>query len=140
MKYQEFVDNILRELSSFYGDDATVSINTVVCNNNETRDALHIRFTADNGVICPSIYLDSLYEEYEEGTHDIDYYVDAVVQMRKDYEPDNIIKESARKLMDWNSIKDKVYPVLVKEFSVRATLRSYLAPVSSMLPLPPFAS
>ncbi len=115
MKYQEFVDSILRKLRSFYGDDATVSINTVVCNNNETRDALHIRFTADNGVICPSIYLDSLYEEYEEGTHDIDYYVDAVVQMRKDYEPDNIIKDSVRKLMDWNSIKDKVYPVLVSQ-------------------------
>lgn len=113
MKYQEFVDSILRELSSFYGDDATVSINTVVCNNNETRDALHIRFTADNGVICPSIYLDSLYEDYTGGQQNLDYYVEAVIQMRKDYEPDNIMKESVKKLLDWNSMKDVVYPVLV---------------------------
>jgi len=115
MKYQEFVDSILRELNSFYGDDATVSINTVVCNNNEIRDALHIRFTADNGVICPSIYLDSLYEDYTGGQQNLDYYVEAVIQMRKDYEPDNIMKESVKKLLDWNCMKDVVYPVLVSQ-------------------------
>ena len=83
MKYQEFVDYILQELRNFYGDDAVVSVSTIVCNNNENRDALHIRFTADNGVICPSIYLDALYEDYTGGQQNLDYYVDAVIQMRK---------------------------------------------------------
>ena len=115
MQYQEFVDSISKELRSFYGDDATVSINTVVCNNNETREALHIRFTADNDVICPSIYLDSLYEDYAGGQQSLDYYVDAVIQMRKDYEPDKIIKESVKKLLDWSCMKDVVYPVLVSQ-------------------------
>ena len=115
MSYKEFVDYILRELRDFYGNDAEVSVNTVLCNNNGFREALHIRYIGEDNEICPSIYLDSLYEEYEEGTHDLEYYVDTVVQMRKDYEPDNIIKDSVRKLMDWSSIKDRVYPILVSQ-------------------------
>lgn len=115
MKYQEFVDSILVGLKEYYRDEAELSVNTVLCNNNGYREALHIRYTWEDSEICPSIYLDSLYEEYEEGIHDIEYYIDAVVQMRKDYEPDNSIKDSVRMLMDWNSIKDKVYPILVSQ-------------------------
>lgn len=115
MRYQEFVDSILVGLREFYQDDAVISINTVLCNNNGFREALHIRYTEGDSKICPSIYLDSLYEEYEEGIHDLEHYIDTVVQMRKDYEPDNIIKDNVRKLMDWNSIKDEVYPVLVSQ-------------------------
>lgn len=126
MKYQEFVDYILQELRNFYGDDAVVSVSTIVCNNNENRDALHIRFTADNGVICPSIYLDALYEDYTGGQQNLDYYVDAVIQMRKDYEPDNIIKESVKKLLDWNSMKDVVYPVLVSQEENEKFLTHYV--------------
>jgi len=126
MKYQEFVDYILQELRNFYGDDAVVSVSTIVGNNNENRDALHIRFTADNGVICPSIYLDALYEDYTGGQQNLDYYVDAVIQMRKDYEPDNIIKESVKKLLDWNSMKDVVYPVLVSQEENEKFLTHYV--------------
>ena len=126
MKYQEFVDYILQELRNFYGDDAVVSVSTIVGNNNENRDALHIRFTADNGVICPSIYLDALYEDYTGGQQNLDYYVDAVIQMRKDYEPENIIKESVKKLLDWNSMKDVVYPVLVSQEENDQFLANYV--------------
>ena len=126
MKYQEFVDYLLQELRNFYGDDAVVSVSTIVGNNNENRDALHIRFTADNGVICPSIYLDALYEDYTGGQQNLDYYVDAVIQMRKDYEPDNIIKESVKKLLDWNSMKDVVYPVLVSQEENEKFLTHYV--------------
>ena len=126
MKYQEFVDYLLQELRNFYGNDAVVSVSTIVCNNNENRDALHIRFTADNGVICPSIYLDALYEDYTGGQQNLDYYVDAVIQMRKDYEPDNIVKESVKKLLDWNSMKDVIYPVLVSQEENEKFLTHYV--------------
>lgn len=126
MKYKEFVDYILRELRDFYGKDAEVSVNTVVCNNNGYRDALHIRYVGDTGVICPSIYLDTLYESCIEEEHKLDYYVDTVIQMRKDYEPDNIIKESVRKLLDWNSIKEVVYPILVSQEENDQFLANYV--------------
>lgn len=115
MRYQEFADSILAGLREYYQEDAVISVNTVLCNNNGFREALYIRHKEGDSKICPSIYLDSLYKEYEEGTHGLEYYVDVVIQMRKDYEPDNMIRESARKLMDWNSIKDKVYPILVSQ-------------------------
>jgi len=115
MRYQEFADNISAGLRAYYQDNAVISVNTVLCNNNGFRDALHIRYTGEDSKVCPSIYLDSLYEEYEEGTNDLEYYIDMVVQMRNDYEPNNIIKDSVRKLMDWDSIKDNVYPVLVSQ-------------------------
>ena len=126
MKYQEFVDSILQEVRSFYGDDAEVSVDPILKCNNETRDALHIRFTADNGVICPAIYLDALYEDYTEGQQNLDYYVDAVIQMRKDYEPDSIMKESVKKLLDWNTMKDVVYPVLVSQEENEKFLAHYV--------------
>lgn len=126
MRYQEFVDTILAGLEEYYQEDAVISVNTVLCNNNGYRDALHIRYTEGDSKICPSIYLDSLYEEYEEGSHDIEYYIDTVVQMRKDYEPDNNIKDSVKKLMDWNGIKDKVYPVLVSQEANDQFLEHYV--------------
>lgn len=115
MRYQEFVESILNGLREFYGQDAVVDVNTVLGNNNGYRDALHIKYTGEDSNICPSIYLDSLYAEYSEGKQDLQYYVDTVIQMRKDYEPDKIIRESAKKLMDWNCIKNVVYPVLVSQ-------------------------
>ena len=113
MSYQEFVDYILQELREFYGKDAEVSVHTVVGNNNGCREALYIRFAASEREIIPSIYIDTLYESYIGEEYQLDAYVDMVIQMRKDYGPDNMVKESVKKLMDWDCMKDMVYPVLV---------------------------
>ena len=126
MRYQEFVDSILEGLREYYQDDAVISVNTVLCNNNGYRDALHIRDTEGDIKICPSIYLDTLYQEFEEGSHDIGYYIDTVIQIRKDCEPNNDIKDSVKKLMDWNSIKDRVYPVLVSQEANDQFLEHYV--------------
>ena len=70
MRYQEFVDSILKGVRDYYGNDAEVSVNSVLKNNNGYRDALHIRFSGEDSNICPSIYLDTLYEEYSECEYD----------------------------------------------------------------------
>ena len=126
MRYKGFVDYILRELRDFYGNDAEISVKTVVCNNNEHKDVLCIRYVEDAGSVCPAIYLDTLYESYIEEPHNIDCYVDTVIQMRRDYEPDNIIKESVRRLFDWNHIKELVYPVLVSQAANDQFLTNYV--------------
>ena len=115
MRYQEFVDYVLQELRNHYGETAEVSVSKVVGNNNQSRDALLIRLTENNGAICPTIYLDALYEDYSKGQQTSDYYVDTVIQMRKNHEPDDVIRESVQKLLDWNSMKDMVYPMLVSQ-------------------------
>lgn len=115
MKYQEFVDGILNELKDVYGDDAEVTVTSVVKNNNEHKDAVLIRFSGEDSNICPSIYLDGFYKEYLEGVHDLQHFVDIIIQMRKECVPDERIKESAKKLMDWEYVKDLVYPILVSQ-------------------------
>lgn len=127
MNYQEFTEKMLKRLKEYYGNEADVSTRVIACNNNEYREVLHIVFTGGDAGICPAIYLDSLYEKYcedksnlevlytrgIEGKHGLDVYVEMVIQMRNEFEPDDIVKENARKLMDWNSVKNDVYPILV---------------------------
>ena len=126
MRYQEFVDSILKGVRDYYGNDAEVSVNSVLKNNNGYRDALHIRFSGEDSNICPSIYLDTLYEEYSECEYDIEHYVGVVIQMRKEHEPDEAIRENVKKLMDWNLIKDCVYPILVSQEANDQFLMNYV--------------
>lgn len=126
MRFQEFVDSILEGVRIYYGEDADVSVNSVLKNNNGYRDALHIRFLGKDGSICPSIYLDTLYEEYSKGQHDIEYYVGVVVQMRMEQEPDESIRENVKKLMDWKLVKDSVYPILVSQEANDQFLMNYV--------------
>ena len=37
MNYQEFVDSILAGLKEYYRDEAVISVNSVLCNNNGYR-------------------------------------------------------------------------------------------------------
>lgn len=126
MRYQEFVDNILKGVKEYYGNDAKVTINSILKNNNCYRDALHIRFLEEDSDICPSIYLDGLYQEYSEEQLDLQHYVDIVIQMRKDNEPDETIRESVKKLMNWDLVKDLVYPILVSQESNDQFLTNYV--------------
>lgn len=127
MKYQEFTEEILKRLKEYYGSEAEVSIKSKNCSNNGHRDALSILFLRTDERICPLIYLDALYEAFcngqndieeankadEENLQSIDDCVEMVIRMRSEFEPDDIVKENARKLMDWNSVKNDVYPILV---------------------------
>lgn len=140
MKYQEFTEEILKRLKEYYGSEAKVNIIFKNCSNNGHRDALSILFTGTDESICPLIYLDMLYEAFCEGQNDIeepdkadeeklksiDDCVEMVVQMRNEFEPDDIVKENARKLMDWNSVKDDVYPILVPREGNEQFLASFI--------------
>lgn len=129
MNYQEFTEEMLKRLKAYYGNEADVSIRVIACNNNEYREVLHIVFTGGAAGICPAIYLDSLYEKYcedknnlevlytrgIEGKHGLDVYVEMVIQMRNEFDLDDLVKEKAGELLDWNIIKDDVYPILVSK-------------------------
>ncbi|MBE5879066.1 MAG: hypothetical protein E7288_03705 [Lachnospiraceae bacterium] len=115
MSYQEFVDKVVEGVRTHYGEEVEVSVIPIMKNNNERREALHIRTSGEGSNICPSIYLDGFYQEYLEGVHDLQYYVDIVINMREECEPDEAIRESAKKLMHWDSVKDSVYPMLVSQ-------------------------
>lgn len=129
MNYQKFTEEMLKRLKEYYGSEAEVSTRVIACNNNEYREVLHIVFTGGDAGICPAIYLDSLYEKYcedksnlevlytrgIEGKHGLDVYVEMVIQMRNEFDSEDIVKEKARELLDWNIIKDDVYPILVSK-------------------------
>lgn len=126
MRYREFVECIIAGLEDVYGDGATISIGTVVGNNDSLRAILRIVFKDENEEICPVIYLDSLYDDYLKNMQSLEYVIDMLVQIRNNYEPDGRVKDGAKKLMDWESIKASVFPVLVSKTGNDQFLSNYV--------------
>jgi len=126
MKYQEFVEEIVAKLREYYDVDAEVTLTDVSCNNNGHRDAVLIRYTG-NDRICPTIYLDNIFERYSEEEYEIDYYVQMIIQMRTESVPGDSVTESVDKLMEWEQIKDSVYPVLLSTVGNEEFLSNFVS-------------
>lgn len=115
MNYEDFKLELVKKVKEYYGEDADIKITTISGNNNTFKKALHITFRGKDSTICPSIYLNSLFKEYLESEHDFGYFVDVVIQMRKDYEPDKNLKENVEKIKNYEAVKENIYPVLVSQ-------------------------
>ena len=81
---------------------------------------------SENEKICPTIYLDNIYERYSEENREFDYYVQMIIQMRNGAVPDDVI-ENVDRLMNWETIKDSVYPVLLSTAGNEEYLSQYVS-------------
>ena len=78
---QEIADNIKDHLPDQY-QDSTVQLNTVQ-KNNEALDAITI--TSPDSNVSPTIYLNSFYEDYQNG-QDMDTIMDRIADVRVEHE------------------------------------------------------
>ena len=83
MEYEEFKKGITDELSKYYGKDAVVTIEEILKNNGERKEAVLIRFSDEPEKTAPIIYLKPVYEEYERYGDDIQEYVGRIVELRE---------------------------------------------------------
>lgn len=65
MNYETFKSSTMTSMQKYFGDSATVSLQTVVKNNNIQLDGLMIQDCSVN--IAPTIYLNHYYEDYLAG-------------------------------------------------------------------------
>ena len=98
---QEIADNIKDHLPEEY-QDSSVQLNTVH-KNNETLGAITITSTDSN--VSPTIYLNSFYEDYQNG-EDMDSIMDKIADIRVEHEVDKSFDVS--RIMDFEQVQDKI--------------------------------
>lgn len=98
---QEIADNIKEYLPDKYAD-SIVQVNAVQ-KNNETLDALTI--TSPDSNMSPTIYLNSFYEDYQNG-RDMDDILDSIADLRVEYEVNQDFDVSS--ITDFEKVSDKI--------------------------------
>lgn len=106
MDYQEFKTYIKEHIKDYLAEryqNADVSIMAVKKNNNRELDGLQIRLAEEN--ICPSIYLNHYFEDYQNGRN-IGDILESIGQIRESHD----IKEPfpVEKLFDFESSRDRI--------------------------------
>lgn len=112
MEYEEFKKGITDELSKYYGKDAVVTIEEILKNNGERKEAVLIRFSDEPEKTAPIIYLKPVYEEYERYGDDIQEYVGRIVELREKERGGEPLVEI---IMEWEKAKNNIYPVLISK-------------------------
>lgn len=98
---QEIADNIKDHLPEQY-QDSNVQLNTVQ-KNNEALDAITI--TSPDSNVSPTIYLNSFYEDYQNG-QDMDTIMDRIADVRVEHEVSKDFDVS--KITDFDQVKDHI--------------------------------
>lgn len=122
MKYEEYKANVIAELQKFYGEDAEVTVSEIIKNNGTKLDGINIRF-CDEEKIVPVIYLNSFYQKEVS----VDACVSRIVETREEYADPSFDCDEVYRLTEWESIKDKVYPILVSTEANLSMLERYVS-------------
>ncbi len=112
MEYENFKENLLAGIKNFYGDGAEVKFERVLKNNGQYYDGVRIAYK-DSEKIVPVIYIDEIYHGYLDGDLSMKKCVLKVCKLREDSECTEELLAFAEQLMKWETVKDKVYPVLI---------------------------
>ena len=113
MCYEEFKDNLLAELRDFYGNDAKVELKTVTKNNGVKLHGIQIELREDER-ICPVIYINQMYEDFEAGDIDMIGIIDKIIQIRGDSNKGMDFVDKIGIFTDWTTASDAVFPALIK--------------------------
>ena len=113
MCYEEFKDNLLAELRDFYGNDAKVELKTVTKNNGVKFHGIQIELREDER-ICPVIYINQMYEDFEAGDIDMIGIIDKIIQIRGDNNKGMDLVDKIGIFTDWTTASDAVFPALIK--------------------------
>lgn len=113
MCYEEFKDNLLAELRDFYGNDAKVELKTVTKNNGVKLHGIQIELREDER-ICPVIYINQMYEDFEAGDIDMIGIIDKIIQIRGDSNKGMDLVDKIGIFTDWTTASDAVFPALIK--------------------------
>lgn len=109
--FEEFKNEVVGKIREFLPESfasAEVSLQVVRKNNNLQLTGLTIRSTESN--ICPTIYLEKFYEEYESGT-DMSEILERIAQVRMEHEVAEPF--DVAQIKDFEQIKGKLVPRLI---------------------------
>ena len=110
MNYEEFKKEVADSIKDYLPlkyEDADVSVNRVLKNNDTVLDGLLIRVEGSN--ISPSIYLNGFYEKYQQG-EDFSSIMEDIAQIRTEHERENM---DLGGILDYEAVKDRITARLV---------------------------
>lgn len=115
MDYNEFREEILKELQKRHGDGMEIIVSKIKKNNGA--DYYGVRFqsqSAGKGITLGAVFrLDYLYEAYADGKMDIAACAEALWEKyEKNKEPEGL-QQFVKDMRKWDSVKKNVYPVLL---------------------------
>ena len=109
MTYDEFkeytADHLAEYIAADRSADAQVDINCVYKNNGIVRDGVTIRYPDQN--IAPTIYLDDIYADYQEGMSEQACMHKIVVETDQAYE--KVPHVNVGELFDYATAKEHLY-------------------------------
>ena len=123
MEYEKFKENLCEGIKNFYGDEVEIVFEQVLKNNGQYYDGIRIAYK-DSGKIVPVIYIDEIYDKFLNGELSMKKCVLKVCKLREDSECTEELLAFAEQLVQWDAIKDKVYPVLISLEQNRELLQS----------------
>lgn len=115
MEYEEFKQKLTARLKYFYGAGTEVKIDTIKRNNGQEYEGLMVvpKSIGSRCSIAPVIRLDDFYYAYRNGEMDFDGCIEAICSEIRKSEPSEYMFRGVNKLMDWNCVKDNIYPILL---------------------------
>ena len=123
MTYDEFkeytADHLAEYIAADRSADAQVDINCVYKNNGIVRDGVTIRYPDQN--IAPTIYLDDIYADYQEGMSEQACMHKIVVETDQAYE--KVPRVNVGELFDYKTAKEHLYVSAVNYESNKEMLK-----------------
>lgn len=88
MDYQEFKKQLIEEVRTFYHNDAEVSTKETLKLGGRKLDGIHVTLKDSNRRIRPVVYINDLYDAFENGEKNMDGCVSIVVDSLSEEERD----------------------------------------------------
>ena len=113
MNYEEFKEKILEAVRNIYGNDVEVDITRLQRHNRQDYDGIYAASKDTGDKLTPVIGLGMFYEEYSSGVMDMDECASAIYRELKRNEATESMINFKNKILDWDSIKGYIYPILL---------------------------
>lgn len=126
MDYQEFIASLVAGLQEVYGKEAEIDTGKVLKNNGQSYDGLRISRTAGEKTV-PVIRIDEILEKYKKSGMGMEQCIRETVRLRDQYGGDTEVARFVSKIMDWDFVKENVYPILLSTCENRELLQELVS-------------
>ncbi len=111
MSFEEFTENVVKEVRAKVGGAFQIKEHKVIKNNNVKRAGIAIMKNEED--IGPCVYLDEFYREYESDGMKFDEIVDEVCRLILKHEEDDALDFDISGFKRWETVRENLYPKLI---------------------------
>lgn len=114
LNFEDFKTEIVEAMKEMYSAE-NVQTTKVTKNNGLELTSLTVNVLATRAAVCPTIYLEHLYEEYERGTELEKIIKKTACTFEENSNYDEGIGDLIKKVLDFDAIKGFILPCLVNQ-------------------------